>query len=105
MLGCNTQLDLCWPYALQSNMLFNASLAVSRVAWCLMQAMSVAKDQLILQHRGVAMNEMRELLSNPSHSSEVELIFTIGRMLSITVSLQRRSPVESSIDAVLVHVE
>ena len=52
-----------------------------------MQTISVAKDQLVLYHRGIAMNRMRQLLSDPHHNSQVELCFTIARMLSITVSL------------------
>lgn len=66
-------------------MLFHASLAVGRVAWCLMQAISAANDHFVLLHRGFAMTAMRQLIESHSHTLEVELIFSIGRMLSIAV--------------------
>jgi hypothetical protein len=67
-------------------MLFNASLAVARVAFCLMQTATAAADHLVLLHRGLAMESMRQLLATEDHTLDVEVMFTMGRLLSIAVS-------------------
>ncbi|EXJ67318.1 uncharacterized protein A1O5_09331 [Cladophialophora psammophila CBS 110553] len=83
LMGYNTQLDLCWPLALQDDMLFDATVAVSRTAWVLAQGNSPSEDQLMLYHRGLAMMRLRQRVSSTSFGPEEAVIFTVGRMLSI----------------------
>ena len=84
-MGYNTQLDLCWPVALQDDMLFDATVAVSRVAMVLSQGHSPAEDPLMLYHRGLAMSKLRQRVSLTVAPSNEAVIFTIGRMISIAV--------------------
>ncbi|KIW97651.1 uncharacterized protein Z519_01235 [Cladophialophora bantiana CBS 173.52] len=83
LMGYNTQLDLCWPLALQDDMLFDATVAVSRTAWVLAQGNSPSEDQLMLYHRGLAMMRLRQRVSSTSPGPEEAVIFTVGRMISI----------------------
>lgn len=85
-MGYNTQLDLCWPLALQDNMLFDATVAVSRVALVLSQGRLPSEDHLVLYHRGLALTGLRLRLSLERSIPLEAIIFTIGRMLSIAVS-------------------
>lgn len=84
-MGYNTQLDLCWPLALQDEMLFDATLAVSRTACVLSQHKDPSEDQLMLYHRGLAMTALRKRVSLETQKSLEALIFCIGRMISIAV--------------------
>lgn len=86
-MGYNTQLDLCWPIAMQDNMLFDATIAVSRVAWVLSQGNSPSEDGFMLYHRGLAMTRLRQRVSVAATLSREAVIFTIGRMISIAVSV------------------
>ncbi|KIW21282.1 hypothetical protein PV08_01862 [Exophiala spinifera] len=83
MMGYNTQLDLCWPLALQDEMLFDATLAVSRAACVLSQHKEPSEDGLMLYHRGLAMTALRKRVSLKTQKSLEALIFCIGRMISI----------------------
>lgn len=83
-LGLNTYINLCWPLTLQDEMLFDATLAASRVAWCLHQSLQASDDTFMLYHRGMAMTRLRQSISISTPDQVVtELLFTIGRMLSI----------------------
>ncbi|KIW65815.1 hypothetical protein PV04_08037 [Phialophora macrospora] len=83
LMGYNTHLDLCWPVALQDDMLFDATVAVSRTAWVLAQGKDPAEDQFMLYHRGLAMSSLRQKLSSASFRCTEAVLFTIGRMVSI----------------------
>jgi hypothetical protein len=85
-MGYNTQLDLCWPVALQDDMLFDATMAVSRTAWILAQGKDPSEDQFMLHHRGLAMTGLRQKLCSTKLGSKEAVLFTIGRMISIAVS-------------------
>jgi len=85
LMGYNTQLDLCWPVALQDDMLFDATVTVSRVAMVLSQGKSPAADPLMLYHRGLAMRRLRQRVSLILPPSSEAVVFTIGRMISIAV--------------------
>jgi hypothetical protein len=65
-------------------MLFDATLAASRVAWCLHQSLQAADDTFMLYHRGMAMTGLRQSVATSTPDRVVtEVLFTIGRMLSI----------------------
>ncbi|ETN45441.1 uncharacterized protein HMPREF1541_09272 [Cyphellophora europaea CBS 101466] len=82
-LGLNTQIDMCWPIALQDKMLFDATLAVSRVAYCMGQKKSPGHDEFMLKHKVDALSTLRSrMMSMPVIPSEA-VIFTVSRMLSI----------------------
>ncbi|KIY03616.1 uncharacterized protein Z520_00307 [Fonsecaea multimorphosa CBS 102226] len=83
LMGYNTQLDLCWPLALQDEMLFDATVAVSQTAWVLAQGNRPSEDQLMLYHRGLAMTRLRQRVSLSDNGQDEAVIFTIGRMISI----------------------
>ncbi|OAP63207.1 hypothetical protein AYL99_02434 [Fonsecaea erecta] len=83
LMGYNTQLDLCWPLALQDAMLFDATVAVSQTAWALAQGNNPSDDQLMLYHRGLAMTRLRRRVSLGDNGPNEAVIFTIGRMISI----------------------
>jgi hypothetical protein len=85
-MGYNTQLDLCWPIALQDDMLFDATMAVSRAAWLLAQGRDPSEDEFMLHHRGLAMTSLRQQLSGTKLERNEALLFTIGRMINIAVS-------------------
>jgi len=85
-MGYNTQLDLCWPIAMQDEMLFDATIAVSRSAWLISHGYYAADDPFMLYHRGLALAKLYERVNFTTSFAEVEVIFTIGRMLSISVS-------------------
>lgn len=86
-MGYNTQLDLCWPIAMQDEMLFDATIAVSRSAWLISNGCSAADDSFMLYHRGLALAKLQQRVTFNAPYAEVEVIFTIGRMLSIAVSI------------------
>ena len=86
LMGYNTQLDLCWPVAMQDDMLFDATVAVSRTAWLLAKGQDPSEDQFVLYHRGLAMASLRQKLSSTSIDCKEAVLFTIGRMISIAVS-------------------
>ncbi|KIW23563.1 uncharacterized protein PV07_11751 [Cladophialophora immunda] len=83
LMGYNTQLDLCWPLALQDTMLFDATVAVSQTACVLAQGNSPSEDPLMLYHRGLAMTRLRRRVSSGDNGPDEAVIFTIGRMISI----------------------
>lgn len=85
-MGYNTQLDLCWPIAMQDEMLFDATIAVSRSAWLVSHGYHAANDSFMLYHRGLALSKLQQRVNFITPFAEVEVIFTIGRMLSIAVS-------------------
>ena len=82
-IGFNANIDLCWPVALQDNMLFDATIAVARVAYCLSVNIPPADDEFMLYHRGTALARLRKRVSARAASDE-EVVFTIARMLSIS---------------------
>lgn len=91
LLGFNTHLDLCWPLALQDDMLFDATVAVSRVAWCLNQKLSPVDDEFVLHRCTLTMSRLRRRIMITSITTvdlRAELIFTIGRMISMSVRSQ-----------------
>lgn len=86
-MGYNTQLDLCWPVALQDDMLFDATIAVSRTAWVLAQGKNPSEDEFMLYHRGLAIQRLRQNIDSAKPTCREAVIFTIGRMISIAVSI------------------
>ncbi|KIW42212.1 uncharacterized protein PV06_05777 [Exophiala oligosperma] len=98
LMGYNTQLELCWPLALQDEMLFDATLAVSRTACVLSQHKDPSEDQLMLYHRGLAMTALRRRVSLETQKSLEALIFCIGRMISIAY-------MSSEFEAFIAHFE
>jgi hypothetical protein len=65
-------------------MLFDATLAVSRTAYCLGQKSRPNEDPFVLQHKIQALSKLRnELQSLPVVPSEA-VIFTVSRMLSVS---------------------
>ncbi|OAL34030.1 hypothetical protein AYO20_06678 [Fonsecaea nubica] len=97
LMGYNTQLDLCWPLAIQDAMLFDATVAVSQTAWALSQGNSPSEDRLMLYHRGLAMTRLRRRISS-NDGPEEAVIFTVGRMISIAY-------MSSEADAFIAHFE
>lgn len=83
-MGYNTQLDLCWPIALQDEMLFDATVAVSRAAFVLLQGISPAEDRTALYHQGLALTRLQQKIAQANPLSDVAMIFSIGRMLSMS---------------------
>lgn len=83
-MGYNTQLDLCWPIALQDDMLFDATLAVSRAALVLHDDLPPDRDRKVLHHQVLAMNRMRQRVILPAAVADVALIFAMSRMLSLS---------------------
>jgi hypothetical protein len=82
-MGFNTQLDLCWPVALGDDMLFDATLAVSRTAWLLAQGKDPSQDHFMLYHRGLAMTSLRQKLCSDEAGCREAVLFTISRMISL----------------------
>jgi hypothetical protein len=90
-LGLNTYINLCWPVTLQDEMLFDATIAASRVAWCLHQNLGASDDTFMLYHRGMAMTRLRQCISaSTPNAVTTEVLFTIGRMLSIAYMADER---------------
>ena len=83
-LGLNTQIDLYWPVALQDEMLFEATLAVSRVGYCLKQHESPNIDQFALKHKGRALALLRNQMTSMAVVPTEAIIFTVSRMLAIS---------------------
>jgi len=71
---------------MQDEMLFDATIAVSRSAWLISHGYYAADDPFMLYHRGLALAKLYERVNFTTSFAEVEVIFTIGRMLSISVS-------------------
>ena len=86
LMGYNTHLDLCWPLALQDEMLFDATIAVSRRPWVLAHGKVPSEDQVMLYDRGLAMTQLRQRLSSAGPVCKEAVIYTVGRMISIAVS-------------------
>ncbi|KAK5050034.1 hypothetical protein LTR84_004154 [Exophiala bonariae] len=104
-MGYNTQLDLCWPIAMQDEMLFDATIAVSRSAWLISNGCSAADDSFMLYHRGLALAKLQQRVSFTAPCAEVEVIFTIGRMLSIAYMTNERDAFNLHIEAYQALVE
>ena len=81
-MGYNANVTVCWALALQDNMLFDATVAVARVAYCLSTGIAPVDDEFVLYHRGTALARLRERVATRMATDE-EVIFTIARMLSI----------------------
>ena len=75
---------MCWPVALQNAMLFDATLAVSRTAFCLGQKKRPNDDPFMLQHKVQALNRLRRELQVMSDTPTEAIIFTVSRMLSVS---------------------
>ena len=71
---------------MQDDMLFDATVAVSRSAWLLAQGRDPSGDQFMLHHRGLAMKSLRQQLSETKLGCKEAVLFTIGRMISVAVS-------------------
>lgn len=71
---------------MRDEMFFDATIAVSRIAYILSQGNSAADDPFMLYHRGLALTRLQKRLNHETAFAEVEVIFTIGRMLWIAVS-------------------
>ncbi|KIW15287.1 hypothetical protein PV08_05332 [Exophiala spinifera] len=80
----NTYLSLYWPVALQDDMLFSATMACTRAAWCLSQGLLPETDRLHLQCRGLAMSKLRLRLSGVSPINVETFLFTVDYMLSVS---------------------
>lgn len=76
---------------MQDEMLFDATIAVSRSAWLISHGYYAANDPFMLYHRGLALARLYERVNFTASFAEVEVIFTIGRMLSIAVSVLHMS--------------
>jgi hypothetical protein len=84
-LNLNTQIDMCWPIALQDPMLFDATLTVSRVAYCLGQRQIPENDTFMLQHKVRALALMRQRMVDAASVVPSEaMIFAVSRMLSVS---------------------
>jgi hypothetical protein len=84
-LNLNTQIDMCWPIALQDPMLFDATLTVSRVAYCLGLRQIPEKDTFMLQHKVRALSLMRQRMVEAASVVPSEaMIFAVSRMLSVS---------------------
>lgn len=65
-------------------MLFSATLACTRAAWCLSQDLLPENDRLHLQYRGLAMSKLRLRLSDSSPINTQSFLFTVDYMLSVS---------------------
>lgn len=85
-LGLNTQIDLCWPIALQDDMLFDATLTVSRVAYCVSSSRPAEEDAFFLKHKQQALSKLRQRVVEHSPTGEPTeaVVFTVSRLLSIS---------------------
>lgn len=82
-IGYNTYLTVCWPAALQDAMLFDATLAVSKSAWCLSQQTKPLDDQFVLRHRGAAISKLRQRLSEGPQAVNESILFTMDYMINV----------------------
>lgn len=92
-IGFNTQLDLCWPMAMQNDMLFDATIAVSRIAYLLSEGKAAADDPFMLYHRGLALARLQKSIQDEAALAESEIIFTVGRLIAIAVRDTLLNPV------------
>ena len=86
LLGLNTQIDLCWPIALQDDMLFDATLSVSRVAYCLGTSRTVQDDAFFLNHKLSALSKLRSRVAGEDTELAVPseaMVLAVSRLLSI----------------------
>jgi hypothetical protein len=85
-LGLNTQIDLCWPIALQDDMLFDATLTVSRVAYCVSSSRPAEDDAFFLKHKQLALAKLRQRVVEhaPGGEPTEAVVFTVSRLLSIS---------------------
>jgi hypothetical protein len=65
-------------------MLFDATLAVSRTAYCIGHRGSPDKDPFVLQHKGEALRQLRKELQSTTLVPSEAVIFTVSRMLSVS---------------------
>ncbi|KAJ9613244.1 hypothetical protein H2200_003186 [Cladophialophora chaetospira] len=86
LLGYNSYRAICWPIAQQDDMLFDATVAVSRSAWCLAQKTSPADDGFVLHHRGAAMSKLRGRLALSTPNENV--LFTIDFLANTAYMFQ-----------------
>lgn len=71
--------------AMQNDMLFDATIAVSRIAYLLSEGKPAADDPFMLYHRGLALARLQKRIQDEAALAESEVIFTVGRMIAIAV--------------------
>lgn len=98
-LGLNTQIDMYWPVALQDSMLFDATLAVSRTAYCLRYKNNPDLDEYVLKHKTKALAKLRFGLQSMSLVPSEAIIYTVSRMLAISYMTQENEAFEAHFSA------
>lgn len=91
LLGYNTYLERCWPFALQDDMLLDATLAASRAAWCLAQRRLPGHDHFLLRHSATALSKLRQRISSTVMASDESIVFTMDYMLNVAYMTKEHS--------------
>lgn len=67
----------------QDDMLFSATLAVSRAAWCLSQKRLPHTDKFVLQHEGNALAKLRARLTEAAAYIQISVLFAMDYLVNI----------------------
>jgi len=86
--GLESHLKLYQAITLNGDMIYDATMAVSRAVIVLSQRGSPARDEIMLYHLDRAMTALREMLACPTPQNDRALILIIEKMMSVAVSLE-----------------
>jgi hypothetical protein len=84
--GRNTLVAAVLPLALQNEMLFEATIAMTRAAWVIRRGSEPFHDKMLLRHRGYALKELRNSLSGPNQRISTYVLLTMSTLLTMNVS-------------------
>jgi hypothetical protein len=73
-----------WPYVMRDEMLFAATIALSRFAWLISRNLPWREDPLALRHMCRALTMLRERAKSWESISTEEVIFTIARFVTMS---------------------
>ncbi|KAK5058559.1 hypothetical protein LTR84_010822 [Exophiala bonariae] len=79
----NTLVTTILPLALQNEMLFEATIAMSRAAWVARRGSEPLNDKMLLRHRGKAMSDLRSSLSGPHQRVSTYVLLTMSTLLTM----------------------
>ena len=76
---------LSWV-SFQNATLFDATLSVSRAPWCLSRSYTPRNDHLVLRNQSTTITNLRRRLSSDDVANEIDLVYTVGRMVTLAIS-------------------
>jgi hypothetical protein len=77
-----------WPYVLRDEMLFGATIALSRFAWLISRNLPWREDPLALRHMCRALAMLRERATSWESISTETVVFTIARFVTMSYMMK-----------------